>query len=184
MSERRYAALEVRGEEDAIRGVLLPYGGVARIGRVQERFVSGAFGAGVADADIVMNLEHDPGRPVLRTGGGGLRLQDSATALRVEMDGGPENTVWREVRGLIRSGVLRGLSVEFAVEPRGDDIRSDESGLHRTIRRARLLGAAIVAKPAYPAAQVRSLEAAMEERGLRWREAEGVRRPFSEVVLL
>ena len=55
---------------------------------------------------------------------------------------------------LIRAGVLRGLSVEFAIPDGGDRFRADAEGPIRTVSRAGLLAVAVVDKPAYGGAGV------------------------------
>ena len=103
----RYADLaEVKGR--TLRGVLLRYGDVAK--GYKERILAGAFGD-LSSADILLNLQHDRGRPLARTGGG-LTLTDGPEHLQVTAVL-PETRDADDALKLIESGVLRGLSCEF-----------------------------------------------------------------------
>ena len=161
MIEKRYAAL--RDAAGPLTGTLIPYGSPARIGRVVETIRPGAFGD-ISGADVVLTLEHTKTNPLLRTGAG-LSLTDSTDALLAKMDGAEDNLPWIEARSLVKAGVLRGLSAEFVVGTGGDTLSPHpDGGVHRIIHRAKLVGASLVAKPAYPAAEVRSLEIAIARR--------------------
>ena len=136
-----------------ITGAAVVYGDVARVGYGRERIAPGAFGD-VDSLDVILNLQHQRGRPLARTGGGGLVLEDSPTALTVRGLLPPTREA-DDALALVRSGVLRGLSVEFrAVRERID------AGV-RVIERAELSGVGLVDRPAYPAsiADVRELRA-------------------------
>ena len=76
-----------------------------------ERFEAGAFGD-VDKLDVLLNIQHDDNRLVARTGGGGLTLIDGTDALEMSADL-PETRDAEDALTLVRSGVLRGLSVEF-----------------------------------------------------------------------
>ena len=91
----------------------MPYGAVAVLPWGRERFEARAF-AGGAD-DVILNRQHDRGRPLARTGAG-LVLTEAADALmlRAEIPAGVEQD---QALADVRAGILRGLSVEFvAVE--------------------------------------------------------------------
>ena len=145
-TERRYVELR-QAEGRVIEGVAVRYGDVAVIGAAfRERIEAGAFGR-VADADVILNAQHDRTTPLARTGGGGLSFADSAESLSLRADL-PETRAADDVLALVRSGVLRGLSIEFrAVAER------IEAGV-RVIERAVLRGVAVVDTPAYPASEV------------------------------
>ena len=148
--ERRYCELRGGGEGRSLAGALVRYGDVAVLPwGVRERIEPGAFGADVVESDVVLNVHHDRSRPIARTQGGGLELTDGADALAMSADL-PETREADDALALVRAGVLRGLSVEFRVL----DERL-ENGT-RVITRARLEGAGVVDKPAYPASKVQA----------------------------
>lgn len=158
--ERR--TVELRAEPDGRRlsGVCLPYG--ERSPTWNERFEAGAF-AGADEADVVLNVGHDPGRVIARTGGGGLVLRDEPDALRMTA----ELVQTREaddVVALVKARIMRGLSIEF----RAID-ETDEGGV-RVIRRAELSGLAVVARPGYEGTSVAARNAGdVGRRRGRWR---------------
>ena len=82
-----------------------------------------------------------------RTGGGGLLLTDSAAALEVRAEL-PETSEANDALALVAAGVLRGLSLEFVAT------RESMVGPTRVIASARLVGIAVVDKPAYSASKV------------------------------
>ena len=153
-NEFRYC--EIRAEGRVLEGTALAYGDLARIGSRAERFLAGAFGADVGGADILMNVQHDRGRVLARTGGGGLVLTDTPTALEVRAEL-PETRESTDTLALVAAGVLRGLSLEF--QPLAERM---EGGV-RVITRARLAGLAVVDKPAYPASTVEARELAVQQ---------------------
>ena len=139
----------------------MPYNTEARFpGGLRERFELGAFGADVSNRDVMLNAQHDRGRPLARTGGGGMILTDTAEGLRMRATL-PDTAEANDTLALVRAGVLRGLSVEFqAVEERFE-------GRLRIVERARLGAIAIVDTAAYPTADVEAREAAAIAAGRR-----------------
>ena len=127
----------------------MPYGAVAVLPWGRERFEARAF-AGGAD-DVILNRQHDRGRPLARTGAG-LVLTEAADALmlRAEIPAGVEQD---QALADVRAGILRGLSVEFvAVEERmAVDVR--------VIQRARLTGIGLVDRAQYETATVEAMRA-------------------------
>jgi len=148
--ERRYA--ELRADGRRLAGVAVRYGDTAALPWGEERIEPGAFGD-VASADVVLNIQHDRGRPLARTGGAGLDLRDSPAALEVAAEL-PDTRDAADVLAMVRSGVLRGLSIEFV--PRAE---RDDAGV-RVIEAADLVGMAVVDKPAYPASALSARGAA------------------------
>ena len=146
MLERRYA--ELRAAEDArtLEGVAIRYGDVAALPWGPERIVPGAFGD-LSTADVILNTSHQRDRPLARTGGAGLELDDGPDRLAVRATI-PDTRDGNDTLELVRRGVLRGLSVEMKV---GDDAII---GGVREIRQAKLQGIGIVDRPAYPASEV------------------------------
>ena len=151
--ERRYIELR-QGPGRTLEGVAIRYGDVAPMPWGAERFESGAFGD-VGSADVLLNVQHDRGRPLARTGGGGLVLADTPDALTIRADL-PVTREGDDALALVRAGVLRGLSVEFrAVAER---IEAEV----RVIERAALAAIGLVDTGAYPGSTV---EARQRKRG-------------------
>ena len=135
-------------------------GEVAVIGPgLRERFIAGAFGD-LRQADICLNYMHMRSRPLARSGAG-LELVDSPECLKVYADM-PKTRESEDALTLVRSGVLRGLSIEFSAirERRVERVRQVES--------ARLMAMGLVDSPAYAGSivQVRgqALAEAIEQR--------------------
>ena len=155
MNEFRFA--ELRAEDGRrLSGVAVRYGDEARLPWGRERIRAGAFVDGRLE-DVVLNRQHDRARPLARTGGGGLVLEDGPEALRMTATL-PSTRDGDDVLALVRAGVLRGLSIEFmAREERLD-------GDVRIVERASLVGLAVVDRPAYPDALVQARQAALQAR--------------------
>ena len=142
-----YCRAELSPDNDMqLSGRVIRYSDVARLPFGQEVIDSGAFGD-LSNADLILNRQHDRGKPLARTGGGGLTVQDSPVELRLQADL-PDTPTGREAMTFVRSGVLRGFSVEF----RAKDEYIRDKVLH--ISKAELVGVALVDKPAYPDSQV------------------------------
>lgn len=148
--ERR--AFEFRASaEGVIEGTAIPYGAVATIGDFTERFLPGS----VTFGSVIANRQHDRHKPLARTDGGGLTLTDSATELRARIEL-PDTTDGRDVRELVKRGVLRGLSVEFQA------IRDEWREAERTIHQATVTGLAVVDTGAYAGATVAEVREALD----------------------
>ena len=141
MLERR-AGLEFRVAGRTLSGTAMRYGEVSPSFR--ERFMPGAF---APIGNVALNLQHDPGRELARTGRG-LILADGPRALelRAELSGTAELE-------LVRRGALNGFSVEFHA------LRERREAGVRVVERAALTGIALVDAGAYPGAtaEVRAL---------------------------
>lgn len=157
-TEKRFARFltvyEERGElTGRVTGTVLDYADTARFGRFSERFAPGAL---EVPNDVIVNLQHDRGRPVARTGAG-LRLRVEPEFVSADVD--PPDTVYgREARELIRARIMRGFSIEFR------SLRDRWDGTVRTVERAALVGLAIVDRPAYPASKIAMRWAACRRR--------------------
>lgn len=145
--ETRYAEFRAETEGRRLIGTIVKYGDTAKLpGGILERFEPGSFGD-VSKVDILLNSHHDRARPLCRTGGAGLVLDDGPDALRMEATL-PETRDADDTLTLVRAQVLRGLSVEFkALGERMD-------AMTRVIERAALRGLGVVDKPAYEASSV------------------------------
>ena len=143
--ERRFFELR-HGGDRKLSGVAVRYGDTAILPWGKERFEPSAFGD-VGRVDAVLNAHHDRGRPLARTGGGGLTLTDSAEALEFAAEL-PETRDSDDVLTLVKTGVLRGASIEFTAKT-----ERFESNV-RVIGRAALSGIAIVDRPAYKDSEI------------------------------
>ena len=142
--ETRYVAVDM-DREDRISGRLFTYGRTYDVGPWRERIAPRAFG-NVADADLIANVQHDRSRPIARTDAG-LTITDDGDAVSVLIAAtGPYAD---EARALVASGIARGLSIEMQVQ--ADRV---EDGT-RIVQMGRLLGLAVVDKPAYDDAVLR-----------------------------
>ena len=137
--ERRYSPVEIDGRR--LSGVAMRYGDIARLPWGRERFSPGAFGD-VRALDVVLDVQHVRSRPIARTPAT-LQLTDGPEALRAVATL-PETREADDALTLVRAGVLRGLSVEFAAKnaPVLDGLR--------TVQSAALLRLGLVDSPAYP----------------------------------
>ena len=141
--ERR--AFELRAATDGsagLEGIAMPFGSRGQVGRFTEEFTPGS----LSFDDVLVNVLHDPGRILARTGGG-LVLTESRDAIRAAI-ALPDTQEGRDTRELVKAGVLRGLSVEFFAK------RDRWEGTHRTVMDARLDAIGIVARPAYAGATI------------------------------
>ncbi len=140
--QTRFAALRWDDNSRVLSGTLIRYGDVAELSwGEKERFEPGAFG-NVSAADVMLNVQHDRSRPLARSGGGGVTLDDTSERLRMEATL-PDTADARDVLNLIRHRVLRGLSVEFYPK------RSRKDGDVVVISEAELKNVAVVDRPAY-----------------------------------
>ena len=144
LNEYRYAELRAEGERQ-LSGVAIKYGDVAALPFGRERFEVRAFGD-LGAADVILNTMHDRRRPLARSGSG-LTLTDTPQALEVRAEL-PNTREADDTLALVKSGVYRGLSIEFAATR-----ERMVSGV-RSIQAARLTGIGVVDRAAYPQSSV------------------------------
>lgn len=160
-------ALEFRAGNDGlpvVSGVAVRYGQTSTVAPgLRERFLPGAFGS-VTAADVVLRFQHDRSRPLARTGGSGLVLEDSAEALRARAELDPETRDGADAERLLRRKIMRGFSVEFL------PVQQVFEGGIRTIRQARLVGLGLVDSPAH-----RGSVAELRQLAQRCRDSDGRR---------
>lgn len=154
-TERLYAELQA-GDGRTLRGAAIRYGETQTVHGRPTRFLAGAFGD-VSAADLILNRQHERGQPLARTGGGGLTLTDTPEALEVLAEL-PDTQAARDAHTMVRTGVLRGLSIEFRALAEGF-----VNGV-REIRRGVLEGVGVVDTPAFATATVEALAAPGERR--------------------
>ena len=136
----------VAADGRTLTGRVVKYGETTKRDARKVRIEPGAFGD-LASADVILNAGHDRGRPIARTGGGGLELADSASELTLRATL-PDTRDANDVLALVKSGVLRGVSAEVEML----DARL-ESGV-RVVRSAKLVGVGVVDTPAFPSSAV------------------------------
>ena len=129
-----------------LSGTAIRYGDIATLPFGKEVIDAGAFGD-LEGADLILNRQHDRGKPLARTGGGGLTIEDSPMELKVRADL-PDTEPAREAITLVRSGVLRGFSIEFQA------IREYVRDRVVHVGEGKLYGISLVDRPAYPDSQV------------------------------
>ena len=150
--EYRYADFEETDGRTLI-GTVVRYGDVSTRNTYggAEQFESGAFG-NVGALDTILNYQHNRQRPLARTNGGGLVLQDDSDALRVAATL-PETRDADDALEMVDKGILRGFSTEFIARR-----ESDKNGV-RTIQQAALPGIGLVDRPSYPDSVIAEIRA-------------------------
>lgn len=156
--ERRFYTFRFDEDKRILDGVAIRYGDTAKMPwGDSERFEAGAFGS-LSRQDIILNVQHDRGRMLARTNGGGLEVRDSYKELRVIAEL-PATREADDTLELARKKILRGFSIEFL--PR--ETRR-ENGV-RIIEKAELRNIAVVDRPAYPQSKIQSVrEAPMDQK--------------------
>ena len=138
IAEKRYCELRAAGR--TLQGDAVFYGDEAVFPWGRERVEAGAF---LPLGDVILNRQHNRDMPLARTGGGGLSMLDTATALSVRAEL-PDTPSANETLALVRGNILRGLSIEFIATAERQD------GDLRIIEKARLVGVGVVDDPQYP----------------------------------
>ena len=163
-TQKRFCELRYDGDR-TIEGTALRYGDVATLPwGDKERFEPGAFG-NVNRADVILNFNHNRSQPLARTGGAGLEVTDSMAELAVRAVL-PDTTAANDALTLVRAKVMRGLSIEFKIEEyRIEGMKPGKRGSDETmvIEKAKLVGVAVVDRPAYPASKLRGDDMTKEE---------------------
>ena len=157
MNETRFVGpVEIRavGDDYELTGTVMKYADRANFGRWEERFEPGALKP--ADDGVVLNQQHDR-RAALARSPDTLTLKDGPEAMRMTAKL-PATALAGDVVALVRSKVLRGLSVEFHAK------REQWAGRTRIIKEAVLTGLAVVDRAQYGAADVEARAADLEQR--------------------
>lgn len=156
--ERRFSIRAV-SDSDArvISGVAIRYNHEANLPWSYERFVPGAFG-NVESLDIILNRQHSRAAPLARSGAG-LELMDSPEALSFTATLA-DTTDGRDTYALVKSGIMRGASIEFhAIDER---VSRERDKPLVEILEARLVGISLVDSGAYPTSTIEARERALE----------------------
>lgn len=163
----RCEATEIRTEDVGegaepsrrLTGVAIRYGSKAEFRYFTERFAAGAFTESLASSRNVRALfHHDDRAHIGSSAAGSLRLIDSPTELRFELEVA-KTTAGDDVLELVRSGECKGVSVGF--QPVQDDMEYDEA-THRVIRthtKARLVEVTATPIPAYTDTDIEARDA-------------------------
>ena len=146
----------------ALEGIVVPYGVPSPIeGVFTEEFRAGAMRYGDG---VLVNRQHDRAKPLARLGYG-LTLDNGKDALRARLTL-PDTVDGRDVRELVKAGVLRGFSAEFLA------IREDwPSPDTRIITEAELGGIAVVDDPAHEGSIIEEVRARIADASMmaNWR---------------
>jgi HK97 family phage prohead protease len=133
-----------------------------------ERIAPGAFRRSLArrSADVRLYVNHNSDMVLASRRSGTLRLEEDDRGLRFEADL-PDTQTARDLRELMRTGVVSTMSFGFTIAKRGDTWSAD--GMERTLTAVNLHEISVVTGfPAYPqtTAAVRSLEVIAERVGV------------------
>lgn len=133
-----------------------------------ERIAPGAFAKSLRQRskDVRLYVNHNSDMVLASKRSGTLRLEEDEYGLRFEADL-PDTTVARDLRELMRTGVVSTMSFGFTVARGGDSWNAD--GSERTLTGVNLHEVSVVTGfPAYPqtTAAVRSLEVIAERVGM------------------
>lgn len=146
--------VEFRGAEDGKRivaaGVAMRYNAKSKPigGRFREQFHPGAFTKTLQETDVRSHNEH--GGPYLaRMKNGSLRVLDSVTELRYEIDL-PDTSAGRDAAVLLERGDIRGSSIGFRAIPSRVQWSADTDGMAlRDVHEAHLGLIDLTTNPAY-----------------------------------
>ena len=147
-TEYRLAALESKGR--TLSGTAITYGEVAQIPGVgRETFMPASLR--LNPDGVILNRQHDRRVLLARSSpDGGLLLQDSAEALRVEAWLPPTRDA-DDTLELVKRKILQGFSLEFSVQ---EETRTAADV--REIEKATLHGIGVVDRPAYSGSEVQA----------------------------
>jgi HK97 family phage prohead protease len=168
MEYREFRA-DVAGAEDGkvIEGLVTPFhtetviGDMSR-GGFREEVGEGSFTKTLREGDPLMVNQHNMAQPLARKSAGNLDLHEGeyqgqdGLVVRAE----PVDTSYaRDLRELVKAGVVRGMSFGFQVikdEWRDDDGKPSDSmnGTHRILREVKLIEVSPVTNPAYPSTAI------------------------------
>lgn len=123
--------VEVRSVEGrlVLSGTAIRYGARSRdLGGFRERVMPGAATEAIQKGDVMALDEHRHDRYLGRTSNGTLRLTDSGTELRYEVDL-PDTAIGREVAALAERKDYKGSSFGFRAKPDAVKWTKDDDGL-------------------------------------------------------
>ena len=145
--QRRFFELRFDDGERRVSGTAMRYGDVAVLPwGDKERFEPGAFGE-VAGLDVTLNVQHDRGRLIARTGGapagGLLTLSDTVASWAISAILPDDMQEARDAFAGVRANLYRGFSVEFMPK----ETRRDGDTI--VVEKATLPAIGLVDRPAY-----------------------------------
>jgi len=148
--ERRYCEIRHDGGSDSrvITGRVIRYGDIADLGVFREIVEHGAF----RWDDVTLNVQHDRGRLIARTGAGlTLERRDADVMMRAEL---PPTRTGDDALEAVRAGLLTGLSVEMVVKRETWGAGASDDRPVRHVTAAMVHGIGLVDRPAYPQSAV------------------------------
>lgn len=161
--------IEVRAAEAGAAPEIAGYAAVYNnlsddLGGFRERLLPGSFaGALLPGADVRALWQHEAAYVLGRTVNGSLRLSSDEHGLQFAVD--PPDTSWaRDAVVSLRRGDVNQMSFGFYVPEGGDEWRTEDGMLVRTVRRVELLEISPVTFAAYPATSVAVRELAARLR--------------------
>ncbi len=123
---KRYFEFAVSDADDSISGIAIDYVDVYELGRSRMQFAPGSL-VNIGAADVILNMQHDRGRPMCRTGGGlELMEADNKVFAKCEL---PPTQDGNDAHTLIARGLLRSFSLEVNIDDY-DDAGAYCDGLH------------------------------------------------------
>jgi hypothetical protein len=138
-------------------------GNVSRNG-FYEQVAPGAFKKTLQSPDVILNIDHDPGRILARTSNNTLRLSTDKIGLAVDSDMADVSYA-KDLAILLKRQDVKGMSFAFQVDE--DDWTTDADGIDlRTLKQVTLFDVCFTAAPAYGQtdAQMRTAVAAARNR--------------------
>ncbi len=162
--------VESEGKPATIEGLAAPYGRLSEdLGGFHERIMPGAFDAALkSDADMRVDVEHDPAQLLARRSKGTADFASEADGLHVRFQV-PDTTRGRDTLEDVRNGNLDGLSITWRVQGTQDQWIEDGGEVVREVVAAPLTGVTLTHRPAYrqtvDTLTLRSLEQHQREHG-------------------
>lgn len=150
-------ALEIRAEGGETRlSARFPYGAQTELAPGRHEVIAPRAFAGRIEAgeDIHLLAGHDYEKPLASRAAGTLTLTDTDTAVIIEARIASGTSWARDFLAAHASGLIRGLSPGFRVQPGGERIEARGNSLLRTVTRAQVFEFSAVTVPAYPSAQI------------------------------
>ena len=146
MDEIEYRFVKIdppAGDSRILEGTVIRYGEIGVGDYGPERFTPGSL---EVNPDIILNVQHDRGRPIARTPDT-LQLVDSAEALTLRADI-PETREGSDALVSVRKNILQGLSLEFR------QAKFTMQGGIRTITSALVSGVGLVDRGSFEGSKV------------------------------
>lgn len=164
-------APEFRSEGDKLiaTGVAIRYNSLSKdLGGFIERCLPGCANKTLQEYDVRAVFNHDENAYLGRVSNGTLRLTNSDSELRYDVDL-PDTTAGRETAYLLERGDLRGSSFKFGLSKKPIWTKTEEGKALRSLPEISLFHVSPVFTPAYEATEA-ALRSFAEDRGLEYDE--------------